>query len=180
MLRPWIALLRGVNVGGHGKLPMADARTTLSGLGYGHVRSHIQSGNFVFDAEGPADVIEAQITSAIAEVFGFAPLCIVLTPDQMTEALVGNPFPDALHDPKTLHLMFVKSDVSLDATGLRAHCSQDEEFVLKGGVFYFYTPLGFGRSKAAAKLDRFLKADVMTARNLGTCQKIAALAACDV
>ena len=66
-----IALLRGVNVAGAGKLPMAEFRDMLAGMGFGSVQTYIQSGNAVFDSDLAATRLEATIGDAVEERFGF-------------------------------------------------------------------------------------------------------------
>lgn len=66
----WIALLRGINVGGHTKIPMAELRELCGELGWEGMRTYIQSGNIVFDAAGPGGALEARLAEAIAGGFG--------------------------------------------------------------------------------------------------------------
>lgn len=176
MEQTWIALLRGVNVGGTGKLPMADFRAALSAAGFGNVRSYIQSGNLVFTSDQDRATATSLIIKVMREQFDLERPVLLLTVDELRAALAANPFPEAGADPKTLHLIFLTGDISLDANGLRALCTQGEDFLLTGNTFYLHTPNGFGRSKPAERLDRFLKAGAVTARNLNSCMKILALA----
>lgn len=175
MGQTWITVLRGVNVGGQGKLPMAAFRETLARLGYGNVRTYIQSGNAVFAAPGSAGQIEAAISDAVETEYGFRRPVIALSLPELEAALAANPF-NAEAAPKTLHFFFLRGDVQLDEAGLRALCDQGEEFALMGGVFFLYTPNGFGKSKASARIDRFLKAGALTARNLSTVKALAEMA----
>ncbi|MEM5477449.1 DUF1697 domain-containing protein [Pacificibacter sp. AS14] len=176
MTQTWIALMRGVNVGGHGKLPMLGLRTLLTGLGFDNVRTYIQSGNAVFDAAGTAEDLSTAISAAVEAAFGFHRPCFMLTASQFDHAIAGNPFDHMTDDPKTVHLMFLKGFDRFDADAFATLCTNDEVGVLEGDVFYLFTPKGFGRSKAAEKLDKVLKSDSLTARNLNSCHKIAALA----
>lgn len=176
MTRTWIALMRGVNVGGHGKLPMAAFRTLLIGLGFNDVRTYIQSGTAVFSTTGTADEISNTITAAVEAEFGFHRPCMMLTTEQLDQAIAGNPFGGKASDPKAVHLMFFKRFDHFDADAFRALCTNGEVGVLKKDAFYLSTPNGFGRSKAARKLSAVLKAEGLTARNLNSCHKIAALA----
>jgi uncharacterized protein (DUF1697 family) len=176
MAKTWIALMRGVNVGGHAKLPMAAFRALLSGLGFCDVRSYIQSGNAVFTTNGVADDLAQRISAAVEARFGFHRPCLVIGAEALETAIARTPFVQATDDPKTVHLMFLKGCVQFDTDAFATLCTAGEVGVLDGSVFYLYTPNGFGRSKAAAKLDDVLKSDVMTARNLNSCRKIAELA----
>ncbi|TLY54073.1 MAG: DUF1697 domain-containing protein [Gammaproteobacteria bacterium] len=70
-MRTWIGLFRGINVGGHHKVPMKDLVTVLRGLGFEEVRSYIQSGNVVFRASGTAAALIEDIGTAVSRRFGF-------------------------------------------------------------------------------------------------------------
>lgn len=175
----WVALLRGVNVGGNNKLPMAELRAMLSKLGYGHVASYIQSGNAVFTSDHARNELAGQIATGIEAEFGFHPRVLLLTLAELEGAIERNPYLQARDDPKSLHLIFLGSRVeAFDRAGLLEFVTNGEEVQLdnENNVFYLYTPNGYGRSKVAEKLDRFLKVS-MTARNLRSCHKIAELAA---
>ena len=167
-----IALLRGVNVSGANRLPMAEFRDMLGGLGLTNARSYIASGNAVFDTDLGADALEALIGDAIQTHFGFAPDVFILTPAEVLAALHDHPF--AAADPARVHVFFVKTvSASVDDLGLQALSAQGDGWHISGNRFHLHTPAGFGTSKLAAKLPRFLPAP-MTARNLRT---IAALVA---
>lgn len=172
-----VILLRGVNVGGHGRLPMADWRKVLTAQGFDDVATYIQSGNAVLTSDAPVDQVRAQVQDGIADHFGFRPACIVLTATELASHIAANPFPQAMDDPKSLHLFFLSGPATLDAEGLQTHATKAEAFALLGDCFYLYTPNGFGRSDVAQKLDRYLKAEVSTARNLRSCLKILDLTA---
>ena len=176
-MQTWITLLRGINVGGNNILPMKELRGLLNGLGYENVRTYIQSGNCVFETPTKdAGKLEDEIASAIEKRFGFSPHIFVLTLDALDEAIVANPYSQAHDDPKSLHLSFLAKparDVDLDA--LEALKTDSEAFTLTDTVFYLYAPDGIGRSKLAAKAERYL-AVPMTGRNLRSVLKIAELA----
>jgi len=166
-----IALLRGVNVSGAGKLPMAEFRDMLAGIGLSAVRTYIQSGNAVFDSDLAAPVLEAIIRDAIAARFGFAPETFVLTADEIAGALTDHPFGNA--DPKLVHVVFLRETPAPDAAALRALALPGDGWHIGPRRFTLSTPGGFGTSKLAERLPKLLPAP-MTARNLRT---IAALQA---
>lgn len=173
----WIVLLRGVNVGGRRKLPMAALRELLAKVGFENVRTYIQSGNIVLDSpEGDRDSVACSIRDAIEGRFGFAPPTFVLDVDAFDAAIAANPFPEGEQDPKAVHFFFLaEPDQSADLDGLRELATQGEEFVVTETVFYLHTPNGFGRSKLAERLHRFIGTEV-TARNYRSVQAIRALA----
>jgi len=165
----WIALFRGINVGGHHIVPMKALRDLLEKLGCEEVASYIQSGNVVFrHQERAAGKMIQVITKAMKSGFGFRPKVLLLTRDQLAGYVKGNPFPAGESEPKTLHIWFPAeppSDADLD--GLNRLKSKSEKFLLAGGVFYLHAPDGIGRSKLAAKVEKSLGVPA-TARNWRT------------
>ena len=175
-MNTWITLLRGVNVGGHKKLPMAEFRGLLGDLGFENVTTYIQSGNAVFRAHGTPSKIAASIGSSLGEKFGFDAEVFVQSLGDFQDAVGANPFPQAEEAPKSLHLFFLAEPVeSLDEEAMNNHATRGAAFELTDKVFYLYAPNGFGRSDLAAKLPRFIKT-AMTGRNLRSCHKIIELA----
>ncbi len=161
----WVALLRGVNVSGAGKLPMAEFRDMLAGLGLGAVRTYIQSGNAVFESDRPAGELEAAIQSGVAARFGFAPETFALTADQLGAALTDHPFAGA--DPKFVHVCFLRTTPAPEAEALQALALPGDGWHIGPGRFTLHTPGGYGTSKLAERLPRLLPKP-MTARNLRT------------
>ena len=157
-----IALLRGVNVGGAGKLPMAEFRAMLEGLGLGCVRTYIQSGNVVFERALPPEVLETMIRDGVAARFGFAPETFVRALEEITEALADHPFAGA--DPKLVHVFFLRDTPVPDETALQALALPGDGWHVGPRRFTLHTPGGYGTSKLAARLPRLLPAP-MTARN---------------
>ncbi|UDF02493.1 DUF1697 domain-containing protein [Asticcacaulis sp. AND118] len=173
-----IALLRGVNVGGHNKLPMKDWREGLAALGLDNVRTYIQSGNAVFEAGGDTENLGQKVSADIGARFGFTPECHILSLDQVRAMRAACPYePEGEDAHKQVHLMFITGPIkTYDPDGLSALATQGERFHMGEGVFYLYTPQGFGKSVLAEKLPRFLKAN-MTARNLRTVDTLIEMAA---
>lgn len=161
----WVALLRGVNVSGAGKLPMAEFRAMLADMGLGAVRTYIQSGNAVFESERPATELEAAIRDAVSARFGFAPETFVLTAEEITAALTDHPFAGA--DPKFVHVCFLRETPAPDDAALRALALPGDGWHIGPCRFTLHTPGGYGTSKLAERLPRLLP-QPMTARNLRT------------
>lgn len=173
----WILLLRGINVGGR-RIRMQELVQVLESLGLHNVKTYIQSGNVVFQANvaDPANM-EAAIATAIERDHGFRPRVLLLPVDQFEAAVAGNPFPEAEEAPKTVHLFFLAAPPTSPAIEkLQSLKSSTERFLLSDRVFYLHTPDGFGRSKLAEKAERLLGVPA-TARNWRTIKKISALAA---
>ena len=169
----WIALLRGINVGGNNILPMAELRSDLEALKLKNVRTYIQSGNVVFDsAAKSASSLSKKISESIEERHGFRPHLFVLKQEDLVAAVEANPFPTAVTDPKTLHFFFLaNAAVDVDLKALDDARSPTEEFQLTEQVFYLHAPDGLGRSKLAAKAERLLGV-ATTARNYRTVDKL--------
>jgi uncharacterized protein (DUF1697 family) len=172
----WVALLRGVNVGGHHKLPMADFRRLLSGLGYEDTATYIQSGNAVFRSDDTADAIGVAVSREIEARFGFRPQVFLLSGGALATALALNPFAsEAEADGQKVHLLFLESPLQPDAlAALNAAAGPGENAALVGSVLYLHTPEGYGRSALAQAAAR-LKVP-MTGRNARSAAAIAALA----
>lgn len=176
-MQGWVALLRGVNVGGHNKLPMRALQEHLTAAGFAGVATYIQSGNIVFQAQGTAPALAARIGDLIQAQFGFRPAVKLLRRAELAAAAKANPFPDAAtqDDGKQLHLFFLDGPPdAAHAAALDALRAPAEFWALAGGVFYLHTPDGFGRSKLAAQAEKKLKTGT-TARNWRSIQALLAL-----
>lgn len=172
-MRTWIALLRGINVGGKNKLPMRDLVATLEGAGCQEVETYIQSGNAVFRSEeADGSLLAEEIRAAIGERFGFEPRVLVLGAEHLERVLRSNPFPEAEPEPKTLHVYFLAATPeSPDLASLEEISAGRERFVLEGEALYLHAPDGLGRSRLAAKAERLLGVPA-TARNWRTVRKL--------
>lgn len=167
----YIALFRGINVGGNNSLPMKTLKEILSSLGCRDIRTYIQSGNAVFrDIASDPGKLSVQIGDAVYERCGFKPRILLLTQSELVNAIEHNPFPT---DPgNRLHFYFLAEiPVSPNLNNLEEIQSSTEAYVLDGSVFYLHAPDGIGRSKLAAKVEQFLGVDA-TARNWNTVKKL--------
>ena len=163
-----VLLLRGVNVGGHGKLPMAELRAILTGLGAGEVQSYIQSGNLVLRQALSRD----EIAGAIEARFRFRPACLPIAAEDFRAAMEADPLKAARERPKRLHYVFCTGKPAADVRAIEAALENGERAELKGRVLYFHAPNGIGRSKFPARAERLLGTPA-TARNFSTVAKLA-------
>jgi len=174
----WIALFRGINVGGRQILPMKELKVLLEKIGCSSVTTYIQSGNVVFrHDEANAAKLQALIARAVHTTFGFDARVLLLTPAQLSSAQSKNPFSEGESEPKTLHLYFLAEDAVIsNLESFEVVRSETEQFQLIGRVFYLHAPDGIGRSKLAARVEKLLGVPA-TARNWRTVQKVLQLAA---
>jgi len=172
----WIALLRGINVGGRNRLPMKGLIRLFEAEGCEQVRTYIQSGNVVFNALiRSVDQFADTIGRAIETEYGFRPEIRLITAEALRAAIASNPYPQAAADPKSLHLSFLedaprRTHVS-DASRLLA---ESESLTVIGSCLYLHAPDGVARSKFAQGVDRALHMST-TARNWRTVTKLAEL-----
>jgi uncharacterized protein (DUF1697 family) len=176
----WIALFRGINVGGRNRLPMKDLVRDLETLGLMDIRTYIQSGNVVFRSrDRSAATLEKKIADAIEKRHGFRPHIVILSVDQLRAAGESNPFPEAESEPKSLHLFFLASPPAApDLEALKSVKAPSERFHLAGDVFYLHAPAGIGRSRLAASVEKRLGVPA-TARNWRTVRELIRLAGVD-
>jgi uncharacterized protein (DUF1697 family) len=173
----WVALLRGVNVGGHNKVPMAELRKVCASLGFVSVATYIQSGNAVFRADASAREIADELRTAIAERFGCDVPIVVRTSADLDRVLAGNPFGGTGEDTPGLHVGFLAEPASAEAVAAMPPKPPGPElFHVEGGEVYLLYPEGMGRSKlTTAYFDRALGTS-MTVRNWRTVAKLAEMA----
>ncbi len=172
-----IALLRGINMGGHNKLPMKELAALLTGIGLRDVQTYIQSGNVVFRSNvKDKAALAAKISAAIAAQHGFAPQVLLLKAEELRQAMAHNPYPEAETTPAKLSLLFLtETPPQPDLKALEKLRISSERFKLVGKVFYLHAPDGFGRSKLAANAERLLGV-ATTGRNWNTVCKLAEMA----
>ncbi len=175
-METWIALFRGINVGGNNLLPMKALTTLLAKLGARDVKTYIQSGNAVFRAAGDAAAWASRIGAAVEKDHGFRPAVLMLRIKDLDAAIKANPFPMEKEEPKALHLVFLAATpAKLDRAAFDGLKAGREDYALRGNVFYFFAPDGIGRSKLGAKMGKLLGVEG-TARNWRTVMELQAMA----
>lgn len=176
--RRYLALLRGINVGGRNALPMAELRALGEELGWSDVRTYIQSGNLVFAADRSGkDVerrLEDELEAGLTKRFAWSVPVIVRSASRWNGYVRGNPFPAvAAAKPNQVMLGLSKSPPLSDATiALRERARDGEQIALVGDALWIHFPAGIARSKLAqALLDRVVGSPV-TMRNWNTVQEL--------
>lgn len=162
-----VLLLRGINVGGHRKLPMKELVAILEGLGASDVRTYIQSGNAVLSG----GLSGAQISDAIEAAKGFRPLVLLLDGDKFRLIAKANPYPEAVIDGKSLHIWFLTAPSAFDDNKAGELAKNNERFHVSERAVYLHAPDGIGRSKLADKLEKIAGVPT-TARNWNTIAKL--------
>lgn len=174
-------LLRGVNVGGHGKLSMADLRSVLTSLGHTEVRTYLQSGNAVVTATDPdpARVAGAAEDALAAHVGQRIPI-LVRTNAELRDVMTANPF--EVVRPALLHVLFLSEEADpADLADVDADAYRPDEFHVEKHAVYLRFAESAGRSRlpdaVGRALDRAHPGIVVTARNWNTVRKLAELTA---
>lgn len=170
----FIALFRGINVGGHNSLPMRELIELLENMGLENVRTYIQSGNVIFQSTKQLSAsFSTDISLAVENLKGFEPGVLLLSPKEFQTAIDKCPF--SSDEGKLLHFFFLSEmPKEPELEYLEALKSETEEYRLINKVFYLYAPDGVGRSKLAAKVEKAMGVPV-TARNWNSVRKICSL-----
>lgn len=178
-----VALLRGVNVGGHNKVPMADLRAALLADGFGNPRTYIQSGNIVLESDDDADRVVARVEALIGERFGLAVPTIVISASALADVVARNPYP-AEADHRRLHAVFLREEPDeaerarvrglVDASAAKG---SPDAATFVGSTLYLHTPDGLGTSDLAKALTTKRRSGVGagTARNWATVTTLLAM-----
>jgi uncharacterized protein (DUF1697 family) len=174
----YAVLLRGVNVGGHNKLAMADLRRVLESLGYADVSTYLQSGNAVITSDDDdAERVERRIQESLLRELGMNPSVLIRTGAELAKVVADNPFPEAIAQPKLLHVVFLSAqpDAERAATIDPAICPPDE-FAVGDRAVYLRYAVSPARSRLSELVLKQLlrgRPDVSaTARNWNTVQTL--------
>ena len=176
-MKIYIALFRGINVGGRNALPMKEIVAILEHLGSQKVKTYIQSGNAVFvGPEKDTLRLSKAIRVEVKKRRGFEPQVLLLELEDIERAIRNNPFPEAETDPRSLHAGFLASTPEHPNLKMLESLKRgSERFRLIDRVFYLHAPEGIGRSKLAANTEKLLGVP-MTDRNWSTVCTIRAMA----
>lgn len=175
----YVALLRGINVGGNNRIAMADLRQWITALGFDGVATLIQSGNVVLSGPArPTAEVATAVRSAIAGESGLDIAVMVCTRDELAAVVAANPYREADDEPTKVHVAFL-ADGS-DLGGLEAvdpASYAPDEWTAGPGVLYLRFPDGTASSKLAVELGRRRTGVVATVRNWRTVTKLLELSA---
>jgi uncharacterized protein (DUF1697 family) len=177
-LTRYAALLRGINLGSRNRIPMADLRALLSGLGLDGVRTHLQSGNAVFASDAGPEPLHHRIEHAIAREFGLNVACLLRTHDELRAVIAANPLADVADDNSRFMALFLSEAPDPTALARNDPVKLDPDGVRVGDrVIYQWCPNGFRDAPAVgAYVEKHLRVTV-TARNWNTVTKLADLSA---
>jgi uncharacterized protein (DUF1697 family) len=174
----WVALLRGINLGRHKRIAMADLRQLLEALGYADVRTLLQSGNAVFTADPPggAAELEQQIRDRIQADLGMDVQVLVRSAEELAAVADANPFVAQGVEPKELHLAFLSAPPRAELqTGIDGESYAPDELAFGDRAIYLRRPNGIQGTKLP-DFQRLLGVEV-TERNWNTVTKLRTLAA---
>jgi uncharacterized protein (DUF1697 family) len=172
-----VALIRGINVGRAKRVAMAELRALLEDLGYGEVRTLLNSGNAVFTARGAkAEAVAARIQEALAGKLGVVARVMVLTTAEVAAAVAGNPLIRVGKDPSRMLVAFLnKASDQTHLEPLLDRAWAPEALALGPRVAYLWCPGGVLASEVAKAVGGAL-GDSVTTRNWSTVTKLLALA----
>ena len=160
-----VILLRGINVGGHGKLPMKELCGMLEALGAVEPQSYIQSGNVVIEGVVAPEMLAAAIEAAK----GFRPSVMVFAKADFMRLTEESVFDEP--DGKLLHIWFTASAFTFDQEKADSLMAESERLHVTERAIWLHAPSGIGRSKLAAKVEA-LAGVACTARNMNTVRKL--------
>jgi uncharacterized protein (DUF1697 family) len=166
----FVALLRAVNVGGTGKLPMTELTATCEKLGFEQVQTYIASGNVVFKSGKSEKAVKAALDAALLSYFGKPVGVLVRTAAEMKQVLADNPFPKAA--PNHTVAIFLDAAPPADALRSVSGAAGEEVRLGKREIYVNYAEVHMARSKLKVPAGKS-----GTARNMNTIAKLAALSA---
>lgn len=174
----YVALLRGINVGGSHKVPMKDLREIVADSGGEDIATYVQSGNVVFHSTKNAPDLVDDLEARLERAFGFEIPTIVRTEAEMAKVVEQNPWPDDDLEPTKLVVVFYQTAPKTDTfASIDASAFEPERFVLTSRELYLDLPGGQGRSKLAGAIGKPKLAPPGTARNWRSVTTLAKMAA---
>ena len=176
-MKTYIALLRGINVSGQKKIPMAELRELLSKSGLQNVQTYIQSGNVIFQsAEENIQKLELKIHDAIKKHFGFEVPILIKAPKDLQRIFNECPFPESQKENSYFTMLYTTPyKVLIEEASKTSY--PNEVFIITNDCIYFHCSVGYGKAKCNNNFfERKLKVTA-TARNYKTMVKLLSLSA---
>jgi uncharacterized protein (DUF1697 family) len=173
----YVALLRGINIGGNTMIRMEDLRAMFEGLGFKNVVSYINSGNLAFDARKASEEgLVVKIEAAIENHLGKRVCVMVRGQSDIARILANNPFEGQYASHKEMHVLFLQDALSKEnQKWLSETAPPGERFSVAGREIYCHLPLGVADSYLGrGRFEKKLRVAV-TARNWRTVEKLAHL-----
>ncbi len=175
----YIALLRGVNVSGQKKIPMAELRNMLNKMDYKDVSTYIQSGNVVFtSAEKNTETLEKEINRRIQDSFGFDVPVLVKSKTDLGKIIQQNPYtnPEALENKQVYFVLLQNAPNTENIEAFQTDVYQNEKCLITKDCVYLLCINGYGNAKLNNNLiERKLKVKATT-RNYRTMLKLMEMA----
>jgi uncharacterized protein (DUF1697 family) len=173
----YVALLRGINVGGNRRIKMGDLRDALSAVGLDNPQTLLQSGNVVVDSNADAAAFVDIVETTIQSTFGFPSTVMVRTADKFRSVFAEHPFTsEQIEDPRFAHVGFCRDLPDRDGfDALQEGHEGPEEMKLVGRELFVYYPEGSGRSKLTNSVIEKHLGTRTTSRNWNTVEKLAAM-----
>jgi uncharacterized protein (DUF1697 family) len=171
----YIALLRGINIGSKNRIKMADLRTIFESMGYENVKTYLQSGNVIFDADSDNETkIADRIEKKINKTFGFSVNIIIRTESELKDIVNNNPF---IEENRTeidkFHVTFLKEKPDKETVlNLDLNNNENEKFEVIGREVYLHLPNGYSRTKLTNNTFEKKLKTIATTRNWKTATKL--------
>jgi len=175
-----IALLRGINLGGHNRIAMPELTAVFVELGCTRVATYLQSGNVVFDAKVTSSDLSRRIEEALKQRFDYAIPVITLTAAEFKLVTERNPFMSDKLDRRKLHVTFLAEAPSPELVKtIDPNLGGEDQWQAIGAAVYLYCPNGYGRTKLTNGLFERKFKTVATTRNWQTVTNLLAMASAD-
>jgi uncharacterized protein (DUF1697 family) len=172
----YIALLRGINVGGNHKIKMIELKCMLEKMGLSRVQTYIQSGNVLLESEEEEAILQTKLEDEIKKVFGFTVAVMLRTSQELKSIIENCPFPaENLLEGESIHVNFMKAAPSQLEIGRLPDVSNEiDTFRILGREIYLFFRQRMSDSKLPIKLQKLGLST--TSRNWNTITKLAAMA----
>lgn len=172
-MNKYVVLLRGINVGGHNKLPMAELRSLLHKNNYKNISTYIQSGNVILESDKNQHYISNHIKDLINTNYGYSISVICLLVKELNYAYNNNPFLTPEIDIKTLHVTFLKDIPETNLVNqLEIPTYKNDQYVIEKNFVFLFTPNGYANTKFTnERFEKSLKT-IASTRNWKTITKL--------